>query len=328
MYSIVRNKITLWSVFVGLVILVGIIALSPVLAGEDSPEATSSSMTYTQQLNRTLTIGDVTVELEQTTHSSDNLELRYSYYSTQAGVMIHPTINGHSLTRADGSVIDFPTSWAQTDDGDEISKFELSNPIPGGGETLDVSLGSYITPVSTDSTGTALIEFAPNFGTAYDAALNAPGAVKPIDMPLQAELLVDERQYRVTKMTVFPISFQLEVVPVNEAGRKVELWGVDSSSEATLTDNTGASYYLEGGSTGFDDLSPRGHTSQQFIYQGVIPPSVSSLTLTVSGGGEIVGPFVFDNIALVSEDIPSVTPTPPGGVGPGDPIPTPPSVKD
>ena len=242
--------------------------------------------------------------------------------------MIHPTINGHSITRADGSVIDFPSSASQTDDGREISKFELSTPIPGGGETVDVSLGSYITPASTDTTGTALIEFAPNFGKAYEAAFNAPGAVKPLEMPLQAELLMGERQYRVTKMTVFPISFQLEVVPVNEAGRRVELWGVDPSAESTLTDNAGTSYYLEGGSTAFDELSPRGHESQQFIFQGIVPSSVLSLTLTVRGGGEIAGPFVFDNIALVSEDIPPVTPVPPGGVGPGDPIPTPPNVND
>ncbi len=328
MYSIVRNKVTLWSLVIGLVILASIIALSPVIAREDPPEPTLSPKTYTQQIDRTLIIGEVTVELEQTIHSSDTLELRYSYRSTQAGGMIHPTINGHSITRADGSVIDFPSSTSQTDDGGEISKFELSTPIPGGRETLDVSLGSYITPASTDTIGTALIEFAPNFGKAYDTALNAPGAVKPIEMPLQAELLMGERQYRVTKMTIFPTSFQIEVVPVNEAGRKVELWGVDPSAESTLTDNTGASYYLGGGSTTFDELSPRGHASQQFIFQGIVPSSVSSLTLTVRGGGNIVGPFVFDNIALVSEDIPPVTPVPPGGVGPGDPIPTPPNVNN
>ena len=50
--------------------------------------------------------------------------------------------------------------------------------------------------------------------------------------------------------------------------------------------------------------------------------------MTVRGVANIVGPFVFENVGLVSEDIPPVTPVPPGGVGPGDPIPTPPNANN
>ena len=327
-----RNRVFLWGMILiaGLAILAGIIALSPVVAREDPSPPPPPLTVHTQTINRILTIGNVTVELEQTKHSAETLELEYSYRTSLPDEIIHPMLNGYSITRADGSVIDFSSS-APIVENDEIGifKIDLDTAIPESGETLDISLGSYIIPAPSDVMGMARIDFSPDFGTIHDTARNAPGAATPPEIPLKTELKIAERLYQVTKITVLPVSFQLEIIPVNEAARKVELFGVDLSAEATLSDNAGGVYYLEGGSTDFDDLSPRGHISQRLVFQGIVPPSVTSLTLNVRGGGEIVGPFVFGNVGLVSEDIiPSGTPESPGDVSPDDPIPTPPNVNN
>ena len=327
-----RNKIILWGMILiaGAVILIGIITLSPVGAREDPSPPPPAPTVHTQTINRTLTIGNVTVELEQTKHSAETLEIEYSYRTSLPDEIIHPMLNGYSVTRADGSVIDFSSS-APIVENDEIGifKFDLDTAIPEAGENIDISLGSYIVPAPSDVIGTTRIDFSPDFSTTYDTARNAPGAATPPEIPLKTELKIGERRYQVTKMTVLPVSFQLEIIPVNETARKVELFGVDLSAEVTLSDNNGGVYYLEGGSTDFDDLSPRGHISQRLLFEGIVPSSVTSLILNVRGGGEIVGPFVFGSVGLVSEDItPSGTPESPGGVSPNDPIPTPPRVDD
>ena len=331
-HAIGRRKVTLWALIVaalGIITVASVIALSPVGAREDPPTPPPPLTVHTQTFNRTLTIGNVTVELEQTKHSSETLDVEYSYRSSEPNQLVLPMINGYSVTRANGKSIDFPSSTAETNDGSEIFKFDLDTTIPEAGENIDISLGSYMVPAPSDVTGTANIDFIPDFGTAYNTAINAPGAVTPPEIPLKTELKVGERLYQVAKMTALPISFQLEIIPVNEAARKVEFFGVDDSAELTLSDNAGGVYYLEGGSTDFDDLSPRGHISQRLLFQGIVPPSATSLTLNVRGGGEIVGPFVFGSVGLVSEDVtPSGTPESPGDVSPGDPIPTPPNVNN
>ena len=276
-----------------------------------------------QAIDQSLTIGEVTVTLEQIRHSPDTLGAKYSYHTSDPKLDIDPMINGFNVTRADGSVNDFQYA-VRTEDGSEIINFDIDSKIPGGGENVNVSLGSYITH-SQDITGSVAI----SLGTEYATALSKENETNgPVRVPLNAELVTGNKRYRISEMLVFPQTFRLWVYPANEAARST-VWGVIAQkATATLTDNTGASYEYLGGDASFDDLSPRGQEWQQFIFSGRILPSVSSLTLTIRGGGEIVGPFVFDNIALVSEDIPPVTPVPPGGVGPGDPIPTPPNAND
>ena len=47
-------------------------------------------------------------------------------------------------------------------------------------------------------------------------------------------------------------------------------------------------------------------------FTGIIPESVSSLTLKLRGGLELVGPFVFNDVRVVSEYANGETPQAPG----------------
>ena len=115
----------------------------------------------------------------------------------------------------------------------------------------------------------------------------------------------------------------MEVVPVNAAARKIGLL----APGVTLEDDRGGAYRLDGGSSTLDDENPRGHVSEQFIFSGIIPDSTKSLTMTVRGGDEIVGPFVFEDVFVSYETIkppPTPTPTPiPTPVPTATPTPTP-----
>ena len=74
--------------------------------------------------------------------------------------------------------------------------------------------------------------------------------------------------------------------------------------EVTRTDNLGTIYSFNGSSTGtVETISGIEVESQQFNFLGELDAAATSLTLTIQGGGgEIVGPFVFDDIELVPID--------------------------
>lgn len=82
--------------------------------------------------------------------------------------------------------------------------------------------------------------------------------------------------------------------------------GLKRYKGSTLTDNLGESYSFNGSGTGtVEGASGIEINSQQFNFLGDLDPAATSLTLTIEGGGgEVVGPFVFDGIELV----PIVTP--------------------
>ena len=126
-------------------------------------------------------------------------------------------------------------------------------------------------------------------------------------MPINTEFQVGDGRYLIEKITVYPIEFRMEVVPVNAAARKIGLLAVG----VTMEDDSGGTYRLEGGEGTFDDENPRGHVREQFIFSGIIPDSTKSLIMTVRGGSEIVGPFVFEDVHVSYETIkPTPTPTP------------------
>ena len=227
MHGIGKNKFTLWAfiLIAELAALAGAIALSPVGAREDPPAPPTPITVHTQTFNRTLTNGSVTVELEQTEHLAETLKVEYSYRSSEPDQLILPMINGYSITRASGNTIDFPSSTSETNDGSEVSSVDLDTAIPEAGENLDISLGSYMIPIPSDVTGTASIDFTPDFGAAHNTAVNGAGVVTPPEIPLETELKIGESLYQITKMTALPVSFELEIIPVNEASRKVEFLG-------------------------------------------------------------------------------------------------------
>ena len=79
-----------------------------------------------------------------------------------------------------------------------------------------------------------------------------------------------------------------------------------------MVDNTGNTYKHIGGSTSFDNLSPKGHEWRQILFSGILPKSTTSLTLDIQGGETVVGPFVFEDVRVVSDEAPAGIPQVPG----------------
>ena len=270
---------------------------------EAEPEQPKVSV---QTIGRSLTIGDVTVTLDEVTHvstsASESARFRYTYEHVQPDVHVSPTLMGRNITRANGT-----THISQGfDDGSYfdttlVDGIYLNSSIPGSGENLTASLGVYEIP-ALDDTG--------------DITLNVVGEKRRNErgineIPVQAEFSVGDRRYRIPVIEVFPTKLQIFIEPANEAARRTH-YGADD--EISLTDATGFSYPQSGGiETLFDNLSPVGFKKVRMRFTGIIPESVSSLTLRIRGGSEMIGPFVFEDVRVVPAD--AAVGAPPGAGG-------------
>lgn len=260
-----------------------------------------------QTIDRSLTIRDVTVTLDEVTHistsASESVRFRYTYEHAHPNVHVSPTLMGRNITRANGT-----THISQGfDDGSYfdttlVDGIYLNTSIPSSGENLTASLGVYEIPAS-DDTG--------------DITLNLVGEKRRNErglneIPTQAEFSVGNRRYRIPVIEVFPTKLQIFIEPANEAARRTH-YGANLD-EISLTDATGFSYPQSGGiQTSFDNHSPVGFKNVRMRFTGIIPESVSSLTLRIRGGREMIGPFVFEDVRV----IPAGTPQAPGGAAAG-----------
>jgi len=289
-----------------LIIVLGMAAafvISRLLSPSPSEVSTlqSSPTPYPEQswqINQSLTIGDFTMELIAVTDTADGLRVSQSYRTSVSELNYLP-IYESQIRYSDGSISDAHGAR-----------------LPSPGEDVNMSLGAFIV-ADTSLSGNVDIPLA---------SLSESGTLSP-----QPKLLIGDRSYVVTELAFMEERLRITLQPRNEtAERSILGTAAGAPAEAILTDETGKVYRDHFVGMSFDAFN---HTldRQEFVFDGVQRERLSSttkFTLTIRGGGNIVGPFVFDNIALVSEDIPPVTPVPPGGVGPGDPIPTPPNVNN
>lgn len=228
----------------------------------------------TWQINQSLTIGDFTVNFVQAKDTANGLRLSRTY-ETNIPETDYLPIGSYAIRYPNGSI-------ALADDG----------LLPGAENDLDVSLGSFLVP-DYGLTGSVDIPLA---------SLSESGGVSP-----EPELSIGEKIYRITHVSFAGDQIAISVQPISESAKR-SLLGVaaDAPVDATLTDDAGKSYGFLFGSMNFEHFDQAVDT-QELAFYGIERESLSSatkLTLTVRGGGEIVGPFVFDNIALVSEDAP------------------------
>ena len=142
---------------------------------------------YAQEVDRTLTIGDVTVTLHRVHHTNDGVEVHHSFSTSHPSGDIHSTLGGYSVGRTDGTVVELKRASKEQPEIGESYWYALDTPLAEEGERLDISLGTYVIP-GPDVVGTAKIEFEPDFGKSYDAALDMPGATKPLEMQIGADL--------------------------------------------------------------------------------------------------------------------------------------------
>ena len=241
----------------------------------------------TWAINRSLTIDDFTMHLHQITDTEDGLRVEYSYETDLSGIdyLLH---DDATIRYPDGSIHD-----------------PYMARLPEEGEDIDVSLGAFLVFDAVLEGGSVDIPMA---------SVSDDGELNP-----QPELLVGDRRYGVTKLLYEDeykqITFMIH--PLNEAAKQSVFGigsGLDESTSVILTDDFGTASESFSGSHA---LHPFETTLdfQTFDFLAVSPErfaSVTKFTLTVRGGGNIVGPFVFEDVRLASEDART---KPPSGSG-------------
>ena len=246
-------------------------------------------------IGRNLTIGDVTVELSGVVSNDEGVAFHYSHSTSDPDMAIYPVgqpkvVNGEeSLARIRKTVAEggnrFTTSftWRKRDAdvpntvGLHMGSFVVSRPeVSGGGQ---IELGEeYRSRIATDR--------------------------RSVAVPLTTEIILDGRHFRATELrlsrdrssTEFT-NFVLTIKPVNDLANITELASVGEAN-VSVTDEAGSSYRWLGTRTVWQ-RSPGSRTveRQELRFAGA-PPSGTTLNLIIEGAGEVVGPFVLENIPL------------------------------
>lgn len=258
----------------------------------------------TLPINLTQTIGGFTVELTAIEDTADGIEIKQSY-QTNISEKNYLQIGSPEIRYSNG-----------------VTESEFDAYLPAPGEEVDISLGSFIV-ADTSLTG------------AVDIPLSS--RAENGDLSPQPELLVGSKRYAVTSLGFETIQgFEgmrviVDTKPLNRAAEYGMLGIVAfSSAHATLTDGDGGVYDVLFGRTKFAPFN-QALTGQSLMFESAERKRFSSgdiLTLNIRGAGNIVGPFVFENVHVVSETAPVETPQVPGGPGAGEATTTPVSVND
>ena len=251
-------------------------------------------------IGRSLTIGDVTVELSGFVSNDEGVEIIYSLNTSNPDVALHPVgqpdmANGEeSLARINETVAEggnrFTTSftWRKRDEG-----------VP---DAVDLHMGSFVVSRPGLSGGGQI-----PLGEEYRASVADDGHYAEVS--LAADILLDGRLYRASEILLLRESgstefnsFNLIIKPVDDLASITELASAGDTS-ITLTDDAGSSYRWLGTKTLWK-RSPGSRTvvMQELKFVGAPPASGSTLTLGIKGAGEVVGPFVFKDVRLVAED--------------------------
>ena len=286
---------------VGLLFLLGLPTAS-IACNSNDPAVPVEPGADEFKIDRALTIGDVTVELSDASETDDGLEIRHTYSTADPELVVHRIGNAEVL-REDTSVMRLEKTVVESDNRLNTS-FSWRKDTLGDTGIADVHLGFFIVS-NPDITGSTQIPL----GTGYSSYATSEG--HDVELPLDADLTVGERRYRVTGMAlqresrtegVDFSSFRLTVKPENDPAGITEM-ATGLGSGVTITDDAGSTYQWLGTRTRWRE-SPESRTVvwQEFMFRGAPPLSASSLTLSVTGGDEVVGPFLFESVRLVSED--------------------------
>ena len=256
----------------------------------------------------TLTKEGLTVRLTAARSISDGVELTYSPDRTSEDPEIYH-ISVPSIRYDDGMSLDVTSDVGTS--GGIIAKVDAdTRDLPEDG-SVDVDLGSWLVSdpglygTSTFSLGQNISDEMPDNGASNKITVSGAISVGNRSYGI-TELVLDRRtEYEV---------FNLKVIPTNDAAQKTELASTNVAS-VSLTDNASGSYKWVGTRTRWQE-SNRGAKRiawQQLSFEGLPALTVSSFSLSITGGGKVVGPFVFEDAMVVSEDTGSSgTPQGPG----------------
>ena len=288
----------LWPCLVALVAAVGLCTAVGIwlLTGTQQAREPSDDVL---PIGRSLTFGDVTVELSGVLSTYEGVVFHYSHSTSDPDMGIYPVgqpevVNGdESLARISQTVAKggnrFTTSftWRKRDAG-----------VPN---TVDLHLGSFVVS-RPEVSGGGQIEL----GEEYRSRIAA--GQRSVEVPLTAEISLDGRHFHATEMrlsrdadaTEFA-SLVLTIKPVDDLAGLTELAPVGDTN-ITLADDAGNSYSWLGTRTLWQ-RSPESRrvVMQELRFAGAPSASGSTLNLNIEGVGEAVGPFVFEDISLLAD---------------------------
>ncbi len=297
----IRTVRSRWLGFIGvatvLAILVGILVYS------SGSEASSPP---------TITKDGLTVRLTSARSVTDGLELMYSHDQALGSHGVYH-ISIPKIRYDNGVTLDV-TSNAITSGG-ALAKVDAGpTNLPVGG-SIDVDLGSWLVSDPT-------ISATSNVSLNQDIADAMPDSGASKTITVSGSISANSRSYNIAELvmdrrTEYEV-FHLKIVPANEFAQKTELASTKVAS-VTLTDNFGRSYLWIGTRTRWQEANggDKSIAWQQLSFDGLPASTASSFSLSVIGGGNVAGPFIFEDAAVVSEDVePNLTPEGPGSSGP------------
>ena len=290
-----------WLGFIGVVTVLAI--LVGILVHSSGSEAS---------IPPTITKDGLTVRLTSARSVTDGLELMYSHDQVAGAPGIYH-ISVPNIRHDNGVILDV-TSNAITNGGAlaKVDAGPTSLPFDG---SIDVDLGSWLVSDPT-------ISATSNVSLNQDIADAMPDSGASKTLTASGSLSANGRSYNITELVMDRRSeyevFHLKIVPANEFAQKTELASTKVAS-VTLTDNFGRSYLWIGTRTRWQEANggDKSVAWQQLSFDGLPASTASSFSLSVTGGGNVAGPFIFENAVVVSEGIePDLTPEGPGSGGP------------
>ena len=293
------SKIYVTVVILAIVVGVTVVVAQDMLAGYDGD----------MDVNRTTTIGDVTVTLESLKVESGMLEVVHSASTNPKE--IHAYDYGlHSVVFANGDEIELDANKADADGRTQTSYFVIGGRDLGIDDVVTINLGSYLVP-REDIFGSTRIDLPQDFYKAFKEGHE----VMRLDADLFADyhhnVISDESlHYRITRLTLKearnPYVSSLMTItlePANEWARQVPLAAV-GEDRVILKDDVGGEYGRGGTSVRWGEseevegYSVRKISEVVLMFSALPSPNASYFKLQVEGAAESIGPFVFEDLQV------------------------------
>lgn len=244
----------------------------------------------TLNIGRTQTIEDITIGLIRAEVTDQGLRIVYSAdpspYEWPPDVPVQD-IGEPSIKFSDGHVS--VSDRHDLSDDYEAIIFSDDTRLPAAGESVTVSMGSYIIS-------------APDLAGSVDIPLNDEYRNLDYGQEVTAETLleIEDAQFRVFIVNLDTSGTRADVVPVNEPAQRIVLEFGNAS--VFLTDDRSSKLNVHNRkAVQEDDIDSPLNKSQSFGFSTRIEPDATSLTFSIQGGGRIIGPFIFEDVHLVSE---------------------------
>ena len=260
-------------------------------------------------VNRAKIIEDVNVHLQRVEVTDQGLRVAYTMeFIEPKNTFFRPLFNRGDVTllklgkpniRYSDGYTSVSTAY-DSEKGSETIRFFDEPRTPVAGEIVTVSIASCIIS-APEIAGSVIIPLLTRYG---DFEIGQ-------ETKIETHLVIEDAQYGISLVKLGRIRQRIILTPINHAAKRTQLiFGEDRSEDkpgvrlegASLTPaSSNALNLYRKGTTFTDDLDRPLVKHMEFDFVGSVSPDVTSLTFSVQGGGRIIGPFIFENVHLVSE---------------------------